>query len=448
MDNKLFIFDFDGVLVDSKKIHFDSLNAALSEIDLRYVISEIEQSQVYEGLPTKSKLDILNKTKNLPKDFFDQVWRSKQKYSDAMLSRIDIDEDLISMIKFLKSSGFYVAVASNSIRTTLDLGLKRLGIIDLIDYSLSNEDVINPKPDSEIYIKCINHFGVDKKNVIIFEDSPTGLKSAIDSEAKTIFIKNRSKLTMNKILNAINLLNETNKINILIPMAGKGNRFLEKGYSKPKPLVQVKDKTMIESVVENLSIDGQYIFIVQKEHCDKYDLDSILESIAPDSIIIPIDWYTNGTAITTLIAKAFINDSNKLIIANSDQLVDWNSKHFADMLDKDGCSGSILLFNDNNPKWSYAKINNDLITEVAEKVVISENATVGIYGWTNGSDYVKYVEQMIKKDIRTNDEFYVCPVYNEAIQDGKKIAPFFVGRMIGLGTPEDLEYYLNENNIS
>jgi hypothetical protein len=112
------------------------------------------------------------------------------------------------------------------------------------------------------------------------------------------------------------------------------------------------------------------------------------------------------------------------------------------MSSDDFASGAIALFNADDPKWSYAKIDNGRISGVAEKVVISNNASVGIYGWKLGSDYVRYAQQMIDRDIRTNNEFYICPVYNEAISDGHLILPFFVNEMHGVGTPEDLEEYL------
>ena len=109
----------------------------------------------------------------------------------------------------------------------------------------------------------------------------------------------------------------------------------------------------------------------------------------------------------------------------------------------DDISGGIVTFEATHPKWSFAKLGNDgFVSEVAEKKPISNIATAGIYYWTHGSNYVKYAEQMIEKDIRTNNEFYVCPVYNEAIQDGKKVKIFQIEKMWGLGTPEDLEVFL------
>lgn len=233
------------------------------------------------------------------------------------------------------------------------------------------------------------------------------------------------------------------KPNVLIPMAGLGSRFAEKGYSLPKPLIKIFGKPMIQLVVDSLDIDGNYIFLVQKDHRIKYHLDDVLDEIAPGCKIVEVDGITDGAARTTLLAKDLINDSTPLIIANSDQVVLWSSLDFQAFL---GHSDGILaVFKANDPKWSYVKVENALVTEVAEKKVISNTANVGIYGWQKGSDYVKYAEQMIAKDIKTNNEFYVAPVYNEAIADGKRIIPFFVTEMHGIGTPEDMNDFIRNS---
>lgn len=226
-------------------------------------------------------------------------------------------------------------------------------------------------------------------------------------------------------------------------MAGNGSRFFNAGYKDPKPLIDVDGKPMIQRVIENIKIPGSYIFIVQTEHYKKYNLEVVLTRLVPGCKIIQIDGVTDGAARTALLAKQHIDNQRPLIVANSDQLLDWDSSEFISQLLEIGVDGNMALFLANEEKWSYAKINNNRIIEVAEKVVISNNASTGIYGWAKGSDYVKYAEQMIDKNIRVNDEFYICPVYNEAIQDSKRILPMFVDAMYGLGTPEDLEKYLN-----
>jgi dTDP-glucose pyrophosphorylase len=223
-------------------------------------------------------------------------------------------------------------------------------------------------------------------------------------------------------------------------MAGLGSRFAEKGYALPKPLIKIFGKPMIQLVVESLGIEGNYIFIVQKDHRVKYHLDDVLDEIAPGCKIVEVDGLTDGAARTTLAAKELINNDAPLLIANSDQVITWDSIQFSLLL----ASGDVIaLFKDTDPKWSYAQIEDFKVSRVAEKEVISDNASVGIYGWQKGSDYVKYAEQMIEKNVRTNNEFYICPVYNEAIADGHKVIPYFVEEMHGIGTPEDMNSYIN-----
>ena len=239
------------------------------------------------------------------------------------------------------------------------------------------------------------------------------------------------------------------KINVLIPMAGKGSRFAQAGYTFPKPLIEINKKPMIQWVIESLNIQGNYIFIIQKDHQDKYNIRSLLNSLKPNCKIIELDHVTEGAACTTLLAKNLINNDHPLVMANSDQFVQWDSNKTMYNFTNKNFDGGILTFEALHPKWSYAKIDSqtNLVTKVAEKEVISKNATVGIYYWKKGSDYVKYAEQMIKKNIRVNNEFYVCPVFNEAISDNKKIAIAKVSEMHGLGTPEDLNAFLQSKIV-
>ena len=233
-------------------------------------------------------------------------------------------------------------------------------------------------------------------------------------------------------------------MNVIIPMAGAGKRFSDVGYTIPKPFIPVNGKPMIQSVVENLNIDGTHIFIINKQHSVGDSLKIFLKSLRDDCVIIEVDSLTDGPACTALLAKKFINNNNPLLIANSDQYFEWSSNKTMYEFTNKKLDGGILTFEAYHPKWSYAKINNDtnLVTEVAEKNVISKHATVGVYYWKKGSDFVGYAEKMIKENIRVNNEFYICPVYNEAIKDNKKISISKVDKMNGLGTPEDLEAFL------
>jgi len=449
---KLVIFDLDGVLVEAKNIHFEAFNKALGE----YAISWDEHLSIYDGLKTNQKLDMLYERKGLPKEQFTNIWNNKQKYTLEALSNLKKDEILYSTIQNLSLDGYKLAVCSNSIRKTVLTVLSKLGIIEFFDLILSNEDVKNSKPHPEIYWKAISEMSCLPEETLIVEDSPYGLLSASRSKSHILRVGNPKEVTYINIKNKINTIKENynmkspawrdEKLNVLIPMAGAGSRFEQAGYTFPKPLIEVRNKPMIQVVVDNLNIKANYIYIVQKKHREKYNLDTLLNLLTPECKIVEVDGLTEGAACTALLAKEFIDNDAPLFFANSDQFVEWDSNEFMYKMNETDADGGIVTFEATHPKWSFAKIDDKgLVTEVAEKNPISNIATVGYYYWKHGSDFVKYAEQMIDKNIRVNNEFYVCPVFNEAVRDNKQIRTFNVEGMWGLGTPEDLKYYLENH---
>lgn len=235
-------------------------------------------------------------------------------------------------------------------------------------------------------------------------------------------------------------------LNIVIPMAGRGSRFAKAGYELPKPLIDVNGRPMIEVVTRNITPrqEHRFIYICQQAHLKKYNLANLLNQISPECVIIPIDHITEGAACTVLLAEKYIDNNNPMMIANSDQYVDTDINDYIDSIK---CyDGLIMTMPANDPKWSYINFDaSGFVTMVREKEVISNEATVGIYNYAMGKDFVKYAKQMITKNIRVNNEFYVAPVYNEMIEDGKKIVFKNVGeKMHGLGTPEDLQTFLDK----
>lgn len=449
---KLIIFDLDGVLIDSRDLHYVALNVALSQIDIKYVITKEEHLSTFDGLNTTKKLELLHKIKGLPKELFNKVWEEKQKNTIDQLRLLNKNNKLISICQRLKDMGYKIAVATNSIRDTARLALSSIGILEFIDIYYSNQDVFYPKPYPEMYWRCMIKVGALPKNTIIVEDSHIGRQAALESRANLLAVKDSHDLTWDKLKTVLNTIENKqdisipwidSKLNVLIPMAGAGSRFSQKGFTFPKPLIEVNGKPMIELVVKNINIEANYIFIVQQEHYVKYNLKYLLNLIAPNCKIIQVNDITQGAACTTLLAEEFINTDMPLVIANSDQYIKWNSNECMYAFSADDIDGGIITFKSHHPKWSYVKLGNEgFVSQVAEKCVISEDATVGIYYWKKGSDYVKYAKQMIEKDIRVNNEFYVCPVYNEAILDQKKIRIKSITEMWGLGTPEDLDYFL------
>ena len=235
-------------------------------------------------------------------------------------------------------------------------------------------------------------------------------------------------------------------INIVIPMAGAGSRFAKAGYTKPKPFIDVLGKPMICHVLDNLNMkNAKFILHARAEHYnnEQETVNWIKNNYNVEFVLI--DKLTEGAACTVLHAHRLINNDTPLLIANSDQIVDMNIEDYINDSENRGLDGSVLCFEDDDKKWSYAKLDADgFIMEIREKEVISENATVGIYYFNKGRDFVENAIDMIVRNERVNNEFYVAPVYNYAIKQGEKFGIYTIDKtqMHGTGTPEDLDKYI------
>lgn len=233
-------------------------------------------------------------------------------------------------------------------------------------------------------------------------------------------------------------------------MAGAGSRFANAGFLDPKPLIPIHGVPMIRMVISNLtpSCNHRFIFITQKKYAQDYHLKENLSKWAPSSEVIELDGITSGAACTVLAAKEFINSDDPLMIANSDQFIDLNINHYLNFAKENCLDGLIMTMKACDAKWSYVGLDSkNLVTNVVEKQVISNEATVGIYNFSRGLDFINAAELMIENNERVNGEFYVAPVYNQLIRNSKKIGIYNIGAenngMYGLGIPSDLELFLN-----
>lgn len=233
-------------------------------------------------------------------------------------------------------------------------------------------------------------------------------------------------------------------INVVIPMAGAGSRFAKAGFVDPKPLIAVSGVPMIRLVIDNIrpACEHRFIFICQSAHLEKYpELKLRLRDWSRGGEVVAIDGLTEGAACTVLAAKPYIDNANAMMIANSDQYVDIDIDAY---LAASTADGLIMTMPADDPKWSFvAKDGNQNVTRVVEKEVISNEATVGIYNFARGRDFVSAAESMIARNERVNGEFYVAPVYNELISKGAVVRTYDIGsRMHGIGTPDDLAQFL------
>ena len=462
---KAIAFDLDGVLIDSKQLHFQAFNMAVAKnLGKQFCISREDHLRFYDGLPTLKKIDLLQNLEGLKIDkaVRGKIWKSKQRFTEEGILSIRKSPKLISLFKKLEKENYMTLVATNSVRKTAVTALSRLGLKSYITRVFSSEDVHIPKPHPEIYIRCILAARCKPKEMLVIEDSPTGVMAAAESGAKYFLVQSADELSTEKFFDVLEKkkratqktpMIDYHNMNVLIPMAGEGSRFREAGFSFPKPLIEIPNfhgDPMIKVVFDSLGIRSKAIFIVQEAHRGKYNLDHLLKLIASGSKIIAVKNTTEGAACTCLLAKNEISSDEELIIANSDQFVEWQPEEFIYFMRNKKADFGILTFPNTHPKWSYARTDlSGRITEVAEKKPISQNATVGIYYWRKGSDFVRSAEAMIHKNIRVGQafngkgEFYVAPSFNELILEGKKgfIFPIAASKVHGLGTPEDLKYF-------
>lgn len=323
--------------------------------------------------------------------------------------------------------------------------MKSLGLYNFLDLLISNEDVVNPKPHSEPYIKAISHFGGDLKNFIIFEDSETGLTSAYGTGCKVYKVENTNDIN----LSLIKQMNNLNR-NILIPAAGLGSRFQKRGFKLQKPLIELENKTLIEHAVSSLDIEGNYIFVIRKlDNNSNIELITALRNIQPECKIIEIDYVTEGSASTCYLAKESIDNDDELIISNCDQILKWDSKKFLEYSSNYDCS--VLTYKSNEDKNSFIKTDeNNKGIEIREKEVISDNALVGVHYFKKGSDFIKSYEHIFNNNIKFKNEYYVSTVCNHLINEGKELVNYSFQEnelYYSTGTPEDYFKYMRINNL-
>lgn len=452
MTIKLVLFDLDGVLIDSREHHFVALNRALEAVDERFVISKRDHLQLFDGLSTERKLQILSDERGLDHNLHHQIWKMKQQLTfQVMNEMLQPDPQLTELFRQLKKDGLRIYVCSNSIRDTIKLVLLKMDLMQYVDYFISNQDVTSAKPHPEMYWQAMIKEKVLPKETLIVEDSFVGRTAAISSGANLCAVKSPAEVCINKVYADMNRQIISAKwtdesMNVIIPMSGAGSRFVNAGFTFPKPLISIDEKPMVQLAVENLNVNANFIFIVRRDHYEKYHMDSLLKIIAPGCKIVITDGITEGACCSTLLAAEYIDNDAPLLIANSDQYIEWESGAFFHAMNAPHVDGGILTFASMHPQWSYIRLDeHGNVNLLREKEVISNQATVGIYYWSRGKDYVHYARQMIAKNIRVNNEFYVAPVYNEAIADGLKFKSYAVDKMWGLGTPEDLNHFLQHS---
>ncbi|CAN1486490.1 RfbA dTDP-glucose pyrophosphorylase [Microbacteriaceae bacterium] len=239
-------------------------------------------------------------------------------------------------------------------------------------------------------------------------------------------------------------------VQLVIPMAGEGRRFLNAGVQTPKPLIDVGGIRMFELVIANLisAEVSQIVLIVRAE----FELESIAlqmeQKLGVPIKLVSVEQTTLGPAKSVALTEDLLQANAPVVVANSDQYVRFDPKYFYETLVKGiSCSGVILTMEDDDPQWSYADLtaDNDVI-RVVEKQVVSPYATVGIYGFRRASEMFRAFEEMERMGDKVGGEFYVGPAYNYLSKLEGPVKSMNLGPvgliMHGLGTPDDLKRFL------
>lgn len=462
------LFDLDGVLVNTRVLHYETFRDALYSVcKIRMSWSEHEKS--FDGLSTKLKIQKLVAQGVITEEQGVFLFEKKQELTlERLPAVVKPRESLRLLLITLNNQGFRLFCCSNSVKKTLHETLRLLGIAELFEMVYSNEDVKEPKPSPEIYLKAMKECFLIQEKCLIVEDSKVGRAAAYASGAHVLEVEDAEDVTPALLRETLYTIEKKSSLfprtlplgrpvtfHVVIPMAGEGSRFKDAGYTIPKPFIPVGGKPMIRWVIENMipkeipqdHYKIMFHLIVRTAHLSGKSIDQLFWDL-PSNVSYTYhktDGLTEGAACSVLLAEKEINNDEPLLIINSDQYLEWNPDVFYKTLLNPGYDGNILTFYQPDPsdlKWSYAKVSDEgLVTEVQEKKWISPYATVGLYGWKKGSDFVKYAKRMILKNIRVKNEFYVCPVYNESIQDGQQVRVKLCSGMWGLGVPEDLQKF-------
>ena len=237
-------------------------------------------------------------------------------------------------------------------------------------------------------------------------------------------------------------------MNIVVTMAGSSEEFYKDGSSYTKFLVEIGNKTMVEHVVESLNSllnkGNNVIFLIRKEDDEKYHLGNVIRLLVPEVRIVIVGDNVSGAAITSLFAIEHIIKEDPLILINGDQIIDIEHQDIARNFTLSGMDAGVVVFESFHPRWSFVKCSdNGLVIEAAEKKQISSLATAGLYYYKRAEEYIKCTKNMILKDNNVNGKFYICPVFNEMILDGKKIITYKIDsdKYHSLMSPKKVKQY-------
>ena len=487
---KAIIFDLDGVLVESKDLHYEALNMALNQVaGPEYVINQQEHESIYDGLSTNQKLILLERAKKLHQHLHMEVFLRKQEITlELFNTHVKQDKAIQETLAGLKYLGFSIAVASNCIRASVIALLDGIGAMPYVDAFFSNEDVKNAKPAPDIYIKAASCFACNPSEVLVIEDTPKGWEAAIRAGANLFKVKSPESVRLTPILNHINLLENNIKpgLNIVFPLARSTQQYWLDGPDHlssevPLQLADVNGRPLLQLLCENIlpanlvhsdsginndylrSTVGQirFIFLVRENHVNKFQLNSLLPRITNyfPTTVVPVHCDQLGAVKTCLLAETLINNSQPLMIADGGHYVRWDKgvKGVIEMfqaISANTADACVTVHESSDPRWSYVQLaasnstvaNSSIVVSCREKVRVSSHACTGLYYWSKGSDFVSIAQETTKNPNKTvRGQYYLSTLINEAIENShKKVIAYFVDKNWSIRNTTELNKFQSD----
>lgn len=434
---QLIIFDLDGVLVESKDLHYDALNRAISEVaGEEFVISRPEHETVYDGLSTNQKLRLMSIQKDLPLDMHRPIWLRKQELTEIMVrEQLKPNEDLLETIRALKAKyGYPLAVASNCIKCSVHNILDSIGVLPLVDAYFSNEDVQLAKPCPDIYLKACSTFGVPPSSALVVEDSVKGFEACVRAGCPLFKVRGPDDVRAPAIVERISAINQGVKpITVVVPLAGESQQYWIDGPEAvqselPLFLADVNGSPAIEWVLKPFlksRYELKFVFVVKESQMQRFKLESLLPRIVgfKPTQVLPVHGETLGSLKTVLSVAEMLDGGAPVIFCNGSTVTSWLPGSTIDDIIDTSADGALTTFESNDPRCSYVRVrsNSDVIVDVHEKVPISNIATTGIYYWKNAEAFLSAATSIVKRGVKHKGLYYLAPVYNEAIRAGLSI---------------------------
>jgi len=421
----LITFDLDGVLVESKELHFDAFNLALKDLSPSLEMTKEEHDQNYCGLSTKQKLRKLTVEKGLPPEKHDYIWAQKQRHTlELMKTSIKPDTRIRSVIQQLRDAGYPVAVASNCIKDSVFYLLRGIGVEDLVSFYFSNEDVSFAKPHPEIYLAVADHFGLSPDEMLVIEDSGHGKQAAILAGAQLCPVASPNDVNIDYISSTLARKHSSrSRLNIIIPMAGNESLFID-STSTPKFLLDINGQSLLERMVTNLqpSRPHRFIFIARKYQARTYGLAELCVRACnfQPMVLREVERRSSSAIETFLAAKDLIGVDQPVLLANLNMWPILTSTINVDTLADISADCILTHFESTQENLSYVKVNNFYsVDDISTKLRSSCHATTGYTFFKRGYKFFQLCESL-----QSGKALFIEDVIKRGLEDRMDVMSF------------------------